>query len=276
MKNKFPLQIRIENTNYCNARCIICPREKLTRPMGTMGFEFFKSLVNQAVQGRTQEVHLEGYGEPFLDDLICDKITYAKQSGIPHTLLVTNASLLSEKVSLTLLNSGLDKLKISFYGTNSREYEKVHQLLSYAEVKKNINLLLQLKHKLKKNRPVVVLKYIGPLWRFPMFLIQWGTKSTVSYARLHNYVNARQYNQPKTEKENRMCPMVSSPIMQVLWDGRVVPCCYDFNGKIILGDLNTQSIEQVWNSVQYQEFRSNHEKRDFQKLPFCYTCDKLQ
>ena len=28
----------------------------------------------------------------------------------------------------------------------------------------------------------------------------------------------------------------------VLWDGRVSLCCADFDGKTILGDLNTQSI----------------------------------
>ena len=30
-------EVRIENTNACNARCVICPREKMTRPVVTMG-----------------------------------------------------------------------------------------------------------------------------------------------------------------------------------------------------------------------------------------------
>src|SRR6188474_2701529 len=33
-----------------------------------------------------------------------------------------------------------------------------------------------------------------------------------------------------------------------LWDGRVSLCCADFDGRTILGDLRTCSIQQIWNS----------------------------
>lgn len=46
-------------------------------------------------------------------------------------------------------------------------------------------------------------------------------------------------------------------IMQVLWDGRVVPCCYDFDGKIVLGDLRRESVAKVWNGEKYERFRGD-------------------
>ena len=34
----------------------------------------------------------------------------------------------------------------------------------------------------------------------------------------------------------------------VLWDGRVSLCCADFDGRTILGDLRTSTIQEIWNS----------------------------
>ena len=37
----------------------------------------------------------------------------------------------------------------------------------------------------------------------------------------------------------------------VLWDGRVSLCCADFDGRHVLGDLNTSSIREIWNAEPY-------------------------
>ena len=44
----------------------------------------------------------------------------------------------------------------------------------------------------------------------------------------------------------------------VLWDGRVSLCCADFDGKTILGDLNTSTIQEIWNAEPYRAVRRQH------------------
>ncbi len=276
MLAEFPKEVRIENTNLCNAVCTMCPREKLSRERGTMDTEFFGSLVGQLSEGGTEELHLQGYGEPLLDDGIFDKIRMAKDGGIPYTFMVTNASLLDDERCRRLVESGLDKLKISFYGLNKDEYEDVHKGLTYEEVRDNVERLLRVKKKARSSSPVVDLKYIGGLGKFLLFALQWGFKARVSYARLHNYGDGRGFNKPDLDNRLRSCPMVASPVMQVLWDGRVVPCCYDFDGKIILGDLTEESIKDVWGGQRYTKFREVHQRKEFEKLPLCLNCDKLR
>ena len=39
----------------------------------------------------------------------------------------------------------------------------------------------------------------------------------------------------------------------VLWDGRVALCCADFDGRVILGDLRTSTIREVWNGERVPE-----------------------
>jgi hypothetical protein len=43
-----------------------------------------------------------------------------------------------------------------------------------------------------------------------------------------------------------------------LWDGRVALCCADFDGRVILGDLRTSSIREIWNGEPYRKVRREH------------------
>ena len=38
-------------------------------------------------------------------------------------------------------------------------------------------------------------------------------------------------------------------------DGKVVPCCVDYDGKYIVGDLKTDSLKSVWNGGKMIKLR---------------------
>jgi radical SAM protein with 4Fe4S-binding SPASM domain len=57
----------------------------------------------------------------------------------------------------------------------------------------------------------------------------------------------------------------------VLWDGRVSLCCADFDGKTILGDLNTSSIREIWNAAPYRDARRQHLESGGPDI--CRACD---
>jgi MoaA/NifB/PqqE/SkfB family radical SAM enzyme len=122
-RRHFPLPsvILIENTNCCNARCVMCPREKLTRKPGVMTFELFEKIIREVSETKRKPVvHLHGFGEPLLDESLPERIKLAKAFGIKHTYLVTNASLLFPETAGKIIGSGLDSMKISFYGTDDK------------------------------------------------------------------------------------------------------------------------------------------------------------
>jgi len=41
----------------------------------------------------------------------------------------------------------------------------------------------------------------------------------------------------------------------IAWDGRVVPCCLDYNATMVMGDLRTQTLAEIWNDEAYVRFR---------------------
>jgi hypothetical protein len=54
----------------------------------------------------------------------------------------------------------------------------------------------------------------------------------------------------------------------------VAACCYDFDGKMILGDLRRQSIAEIWHGQPYRRLREAHAAEDFSNWPMCEDCDR--
>ena len=69
-------------------------------------------------------------------------------------------------------------------------------------------------------------------------------------------------NEERRGKHNRPACNLPWRKMTVTWDGDVVPCCYDYNKKFVLGNIREQSLEEIWNGPMMQalrqEFNSNH------------------
>jgi len=60
--------------------------------------------------------------------------------------------------------------------------------------------------------------------------------------------------------------------MVVYWDGRVGLCNHDWNNLYPLGDLNKQSISEVWNSVDYCMLRELHKGGFRRHISTCEFC----
>ena len=81
-KNFHPLEVHIENTNACDAHCIMCPREKMTRKTGFMDYDLFCKIIDQIVSTwGIDSIHLHGFGEPLLRVKRGDSLELAPQYG---------------------------------------------------------------------------------------------------------------------------------------------------------------------------------------------------
>jgi radical SAM protein with 4Fe4S-binding SPASM domain len=78
----------------------------------------------------------------------------------------------------------------------------------------------------------------------------------------------------KPEKSSTVTCTFPFERMTITWDGTVVPCCFDFNNKYVCGDLNTQSLREIWTGSKMKslrrEFRENRVTN-----PLCRNCEKL-
>lgn len=280
MFKPFPRRVAIENTNACNAKCISCPREKLTRKIEIMSLDNFTKTLDDCVDAGAQKLTLHNFGEPTLDKALPEKIKYAKQRGIKETFMVTNASLVTPELADSIISAGLDRLKISFQGITKQEYESFHVGLNFEQTIQNIELLLQAKLKYKSDKPKMVIRYMGAKWNdFFMFWNYWRKKRpklSIIPGRFHNFTNGRTFNSITNVKRPeflKSCRYLRRSVLYILVNGDVAPCCYDFNGVLNMGNAFEQNIAEVWNGEKYQELRRAHEEHKFP--PLCKTCDKL-
>jgi len=229
---------------------------------------------------RKPVTHLHGFGEPLLDRLLADRIQLAKTCGIKRTYIVTNASLLFPETSRKIISAGLDKMKISFYGTDEVSYNNTMKRLNFKATFQNIKDFLRIRKEMKRENPRLILQYLPYETnnaRTGEFRSLWGplidpsVGDCLNVSSLHNYGGRRAYNRLGKEIVS-VCyfPWTS---MSVLWDGRVGTCCMDSNGVQVLGDLNSHSVQEVWNGPVLSGVRNNFRKLDYSKYPVCLSCD---
>lgn len=286
-KASFPEIIHIENTNACNANCLICAREKMTRPVGFMDFSLFKRIIDECAVHRAsiREVHLHGYGEPLLDRMIFEKIRYAKNKGIKNVYFVTNASLLNSATAGALISSGLDRIKFSFYGMTKETYEKIHVGLKFEEAEENVRNFLTIRKQKKSRKPSVNIQFVphnDNLKEKDIFFNKWGklidrkNGDCIGEFYLHNWVYGRDYNPKGKEDAGLRSCVIPFYLIQILWNGDVVPCVFDFDCKMPMGEVRTRGIKEIWNDLNYRLLRGYHRQKEFDRLSLCNICDQLK
>ena len=120
-----PQCIDIETAAVCDLACPFCFRDYIATPDKIISKELCYSIIDQAARLGVPSIKFNWRGEPLLHPNLPDFISYAKKKGILETLINTNATNLSEKKSMELIDSGFDVLIYSFDGGTKETYEKM-------------------------------------------------------------------------------------------------------------------------------------------------------
>ena len=274
MKLQHP-EVRYEVTDNCNAHCIMCPREKHTRPHGIMDQVKYEASIDEVIELGATQVVLTGFGEPMLDRGLEKKISYAKSKGL-RTYIITNGSALTLFRSKSLIDSGLDEMRVSFYGMGSDTYNAVMRGLEYSKTVENLLNFLELRTAMESPVNVQLSYLVLPenekdTQEFKEF---WEPK--VDYIEIwkpHNFGDGKDFRERTSEKVS--CGRPKNGPLQIQWNGEVIPCCYDYNNQIILGNAFETPVVDILKGTEYEALRVAHDAGDFGKFPYCDQCDQL-
>ncbi len=75
----------------------------------------------------------------------------------------------------------------------------------------------------------------------------------------------------KSAQGKTRCPAPWSSL-SILWDGRVVPCCFDVNADYVVGDISRNTLQEIWNGRPMRQLRLGFAGRKAPAGPPCSSC----
>jgi len=265
-----PVEASIEVTTRCNLACTMCPRQKINRPIKEMKLSLFEKIIKE-MKDYAELVYLHGLGEPLLNKNLFKMIGLAKKNGL-KVGISTNATLLDKKAANMLLNSGIDYIIFAVDGATKKTYEKIRVGGDFTQVEQNIKNFLTLKKK-KKKAPFVVIQFI----KMPenekevgLFLEKWR-HSGAEAVRVKPVVDFFSRKQTWKVSLTNRC-FYPYRMINIYFDGTVVPCCEDNFGNYALGNIKEKSLREIWNGLPAQQLRQQLKKGKSQQIDLCRSC----
>jgi len=271
-----PVRVNIEATNLCNADCVMCPRDSHTRKQNIMSVDLFKKIIDDLSEIKTiKEATLSGFGEPFIDKNILEKIKYCKDKTGWKTMIFTNGIFLDESKMQRLIDSGLDVINFSFNGGTKETFEEVMKI-NFETTKNNIENFVKYRNKVNAKKPFVIVSCILNSKNIndeAPFREMWdNVVDQTIVVTPHNWMGGISSDIVQiggANKNSFPCRMILEPFIN--WDGAVSLCCRDYNKFTDFGSVNEKSFIDVWNSEKYKIFRDNHAEGKFESI--CARCD---
>lgn len=302
-RTSVPFVGEIETTNACSFECIMCPRGrgKMTREIGFMTQSLFNDLVHQIrdnsnyYNNQIQNfqsidkyfevcgLRLHHFGDPLLDPLISSRIDLLKTiTHLPVHFSTCPQNLTNELIK-ELLTSGLDRIVFALDAMDQKAFSVIRgSKWNLFQIIDNVEKMIieSRKQNAKIAIDVQMIKLQANIDQQAQFESFWSKKPVrILIKDFAPYPDVPTNIAPtsKIHKDfsNLYIPYVCKrPFysLTVLYDGKVVPCSFDYNGENIIGDLNYQSLEQIWNGDRFHNFRQKFTTGKLSNGNLCYRC----
>jgi MoaA/NifB/PqqE/SkfB family radical SAM enzyme len=306
----FPVEILIKTTLNCNHTCPRCPHGMGLTPRGRaydMKFETLKKVLDEGSNKGLQSVVFTG-GEPTLHPEFVRFLAYTASKDFPDISVITNGSLLSDKIIDGILDHGVTRINISFDSITPSTYKKVRGVDDYAKVIRNIDRLLEKREARRSQLPLLSLSFVlseDNANELDGFIEMWHEKADggikiYPYKNVYSIVNDEFYAEygagknKSSDFERDSLPTTLShalPIMEKYSIKCTIPwyrCHVGVHGELqacttlgfcdhkemIMGNIHEMTFEDAWKSERWRALRELTIKGQYEKHPVCSICQQ--
>lgn len=277
----FPLTVLLDTANYCNLRCSMCARQVMTRKKGRMKRDLIEKVVDEiAMVNKNTRLWMNFYGEALIIKRtgLYEMIAYAKQKQIGTVLINTNANLLDEGCTRRLIDSGLDEMHIGIDAATLETYQKLRVGGDFDKVVRNAKKAIKIVRNSPKKKPKIVIQFVETQENKEekdRFIEYWKKEGVPVLVRPKvSWAGAvRADNLTRIDRQPCYWGMDTAT---VAWDGQVVLCAVDYDGKFIAGNVNDKSLQSIWQG-KLKEIRDLQKQGKYDDLPpICHNCKDWQ
>ncbi len=279
-----PDHVQIQTITGCNANCIFCPNGKTRRniPGGRrMDWDLYRAIVDQSIALGIRRYSVYLMNEPMLDRELPKRVAYvsARIKKPQYVKVTSHGGLLTERMARGLLDSGLNKLKISVQSLNPKTYRDIMGL-ELAKTLRNIDRLLELKKQGGYKLPrleIVMVDSIQTHNEIPNIRRYWQERDIKLYIEpVENRADQQNIRDSaigaRQLKAFSWCRRLMEQIY-ILYDGRMVQCCADWEQRSVMGDLTRESLADIWHGERYSDYRDRFAAGDVKGM-ICACCRK--
>ena len=190
-------------------------------------------------------------------------------------MLNSNGNLITEENARLMIESGLDALYVGIDAFTEETYKKYRIGGELKNVVDNVLMYKELLKKYGSSNQKLFVQYVvmeGNSQELNQFIEFWKNEEIPLKIRpMVSWAGRIEAKNLDATLERVPC-FIGLDTMAIITNGKVGMCAADLECSVVVGDITTQTIEEVWNG-ELKEFRRKHLNREFDNLPeFCRKC----
>lgn len=267
-----PLVIYVEPSSYCNLECRFCPQHtgKGQFEKFNMSVDLFKKVLEDIKEfpRKPELMRFCGIGDPLFNKSITDMVQLADASdAVYRTEVISNGLLLTDKM-ITVFARHLGRIVISVEGLSDEDYrnftgrnicfknlvDKVAKFYYSSDRRCVIHVKIHNQAVLTSQRKELFYRVFGDISDeiYIENLVNLWPEQTSNLG-----LDAGQRFEGTTPMDSKVCPQIFKSL-QVNADGRVLPCCVDWKSINVIGDVNKQSMRDIWTGNSLRDLQKKH------------------
>ena len=287
LKAEFPSQIVVDITEVCNLACIHCPHPEFKKSAHYQARYLAPELNAKMVDevrdkgcGFTQYIRYTSEGEPLIHPRGYEMIEYAARNSGVFVTLTTNGTIMNEKRTRKLLDSGVHMIDISIDALEPETYAKVRVNGDLEVTRGNVlNLIRWIKQAGLSTKVVVSFveqpENTSEAGAFKKFWTEQGADDVV-IRRLHSSAGSTVSIAKLLRKggESVMRYPCLYPWERITLNprGELSFCPQDWVHGSFVANYRTTTIAETWQGDFYRKLRAAHLDNKFADHPFCGQC----
>lgn len=277
-----PIQFSIEATNRCNFRCVFCPQSnpehKNRRPVGELTIENFRVFLEKVkkVKSGNSKLSICLDGEPLMNRSFVEFVKLANEAGfcarfssngrlflpavtdaLMKNLFIASIDFASEAAAFETMRGRIGDFEIVL--------DNLRYLVKRASENRNIGVeIVDVTHFDGHVAPEESLRSMRQMFpsELPRNIRFWSRQ-------FHNFGG---HLGAGVKGGYRLCPY-PWVAFNVAWNGDVVACCRDTEGKTVLGNVFREDILTIWRGKAFVEMRKALIEQRPQDVVACRGCD---
>lgn len=270
-----PERLLVDYATRCNLRCQMCPvwgsedNNSIDSVKGIMPLDAARKIMDEFT-GAKPMVAPSVYGEPLLIPNFREIFADLKKRGAAIAMN-TNGLTLTPAIAEFLCEIKVDSVMFSLDAVTPETLLKVRGVDKLAKIERNVALMMKVRGERDYPR-VGVSMTIQDANRHEVdaFVARWVGK--VDVVRTGIVFENGTFPDMVEPLKRVPCPAIYKT-MPIHNDGTVRLCCLDGFRSTAMGNVFEQGVKEIWHGEEFAKARYYHETEQWDKVPFCKSCN---